>query len=109
MHYCQLSLIDAYETTFGLSYGHLLANLKIAIEKDFFAESPADVNAPNQVLCLLRHLRQLLQLSIVATASLRQIIAICVPSVRHLEEQLAKEDDIDEVVLRAVPVQSLID
>lgn len=31
------------------------------------------------------------------------------PTVRDLEEQLAEEDDIDEVVLRAVPVQSLID
>ena len=61
------------------------------------------------MLCLLRHLRQLLQLSILATASLRQIIAVRVPTVWDLEEQLAEEDDIDEVVLRAVPVQSLID
>ena len=29
--------------------------------------------------------------------------------VRDLEYKLAEEDDIDEVILRAVPVQSLID
>ena len=109
LHDCQLSLVYAYKATFALSHGHLLANLKVAIEKDFFAESPADVNAPNQMLRLLRHLCQLLQLSIVATASLWQIIAVRLPSVRHLEEQLAEEDDIDEVVLRAVTVQRLID
>ena len=31
------------------------------------------------------------------------------PTVRDLKEQFAEEDDIDEAVLRAVPVQSLID
>ena len=47
LHDCQLSLVDANEATLSFGDRHLLANLQVSIEEDFFAESPTDVDTPN--------------------------------------------------------------
>ena len=59
LHDRKLGFVDADKATLSLSDCHLLADLQVAVKQDLFSQGPADVNAPNQVLRLLRVLRQL--------------------------------------------------
>ena len=59
LHDRKLCFVDANKATLSLGDCHLLADLQIAVEQDLFSKGPADIDAPNQVLRLLRVLRQL--------------------------------------------------
>ena len=76
LHDRQLGLIDANEAAFGFSDGHLLANLQVAVEQDFLSQRPTDVDAAYQVLCLLRHLRELVR--ILSSAGSRRIMRLTI-------------------------------
>ena len=104
LHDGQLRLIDANEAALGLGDGHLLADLQVAIEEDLLAEGPADIDAPNQVLRLLRVLRHA---AVRFTSVVRSPLRL--DAVWHLEQQLAEQDDVYKVVLGAVAVERLID
>ena len=76
LHDRQLGLIDANEAAFGFSDGHLLANLQVAVEQDFLSQRPTDVDAAYQVLCLLRHLRELVHILIGAVS--RRVVRLTI-------------------------------
>ena len=97
MHDGELRFVDANEARFGFSDSHLLAYLQVPVEKDLLSQCPADVDAPDQMLGLLRH------------RSADFFVARCCGLLsselrRHLEEQLPEENDVDEGILGSISV-----
>ena len=73
LHNCQLSLIDSDEAALSFGNSHLLTYLEISVKKDFFAEGPAYVDTPYQMLRSLRQLRHVVSLCVVSAARHRRL------------------------------------
>lgn len=85
MHDGQLGLVNANEAAFRFCNGHLLPDLEIAVEEDFFAECPTDVDAADQMLSLLRHLCELVHIPFACIRTVSRL-AIRLASIRYLKQ-----------------------